>query len=288
MNKRSILAASAIALGLGLSATTGAVAGSLITHDDIHDGAVRSDTIKDGSVRFRDMNANTSNRLKGADGADGAPGPQGPQGPKGEPGTDGTNGTDGHDGATGPAGPKGDTGATGAQGPKGDTGATGPIGPQGPQGDPGTDAQALPYGVAKVNVARHKDGVMQPATAWATYSTTIGGPEGDTASGTFRFTCNDAQAPCKVSVAAYSTADDVKVYPRVNILTQSLNGGPEVQCEYGDGPLSSTLTGSVSDLIVNIGGSADCNGPDATAGDVSAITVPAGYYDVTSTFQFVR
>jgi hypothetical protein len=119
------------------------------------------------------------------------------------------------------------------------------------------------------------------------YSTTIGGPEGDTASGTFRFTCNDAQAPCKVSVAAYSTGDGVKVYPRVNILTQSLNGGPEYQCEYGDGPLSSTLTGSASDLIVNIGGSDDCglNGP---AGDVAAITVPAGYYDVTSTFQFVR
>ena len=39
---------------------------------------------------------------------------------------------------------------------------------------------------------------------------------------------------------------------------------------------------------VNIGGSADCGGPVATAGDVSVITVPAGYYDVDSTFVFVK
>ncbi|MDX6564214.1 MAG: hypothetical protein QOD65_4028, partial [Gaiellales bacterium] len=38
---------------------------------------------------------------------------------------------------------------------------------------------------------------------------------------------------------------------------------------------------------INIGGTADCSGPVATAGDVNVITVPAGYYDVHSTFVFV-
>lgn len=162
-------------------------------------------------------------------------------------------------------------------------GQPGPQGPAGPAGQDGEDAQALPYGVGKVKVSRGG----AAATAWATYSTTIGGPEGDTTSGTFRFTCNEAQAPCKVNVAAYSTADGVKVYPRVNILTQSLNGGPEVQCEYGDGPLSGVLTGTATDQPVHIGGSDDCglNGP---AGLVNEITVPAGYYDVTTTFAFIR
>jgi hypothetical protein len=253
MNKRSILVSGAVALGLIVAGTTGAVAGGLITSHDIQNNTIKSRDLKDGhGVAERDLRAPLAAKINQG-------GPAGPQGPAGE------------DGATGPQGPAG---------PKGDTG------PQGPKGDPGqdgTDAQALPYGVAKVKVQRGTGA----ATPWAMYSTTIGGPEGDTASGTFRFTCNDAQAPCKVSVAAYSTGDGVKVWPRVNILTQSLNGGPEYQCEYGDGPLSSTLTGSASDLIVNIGGSDDC-GLNGSAGDVAAITVPAGYYDVTSTFQFVR
>ena len=40
-------------------------------------------------------------------------------------------------------------------------------------------------------------------------------------------------------------------------------------------------------MPINIGGSADCGGADATAGDVAQITVPSGYYDVQSTFLFL-
>jgi hypothetical protein len=39
-------------------------------------------------------------------------------------------------------------------------------------------------------------------------------------------------------------------------------------------------------LTLHIGGSADCDGPVPDAGAVSVITVPAGYYDVFSTFVF--
>jgi hypothetical protein len=155
----------------------------------------------------------------------------------------------------------------------------------GSDGTDGTDAQALPYGVAQVKVSRG-GGV---AGAWATYSTTIGSTVGDTTGGTFRFTCNEAQAPCKVSVAGYATEDGATVYPRVSIQTQSLNGGPQTNCEYGDGPMSGALStdaAAATALPIHIGGSDDCglNGP---AGLLNEITVPAGYYDVTSTFQFV-
>ena len=144
------------------------------------------------------------------------------------------------------------------------------------------DAQALPYGIAEVKVKRGSG----TASSWAVYSTTVGSPVGDTTGGTFRFTCSQAQAPCEVSVAAYGTTPGMMVHPRVMIQTQSLNGGPQVYCEYGDGPTSAALTTSPSPLAIHIGGSADCNGPVATAGAVSVITVPAGYYDVISTFQF--
>ncbi len=158
-------------------------------------------------------------------------------------------------------------------------------GSDGTDGKDGKDAQALPYGVAQVKVQRGSGA----ATPWAVYSTTIGSPVGDTTGGTFRFTCNEAQAPCKVSVAGYATEDGATVYPRVSIQTQSLNGGPQTYCEYSDGPMSGALStdaAAATALPIHIGGSDDCglNGP---AGAVNEITVPAGYYDVTSTFQFV-
>ena len=109
-----------------------------------------------------------------------------------------------------------------------------------------------------------------------------------------------SNAPCTVSVAAAilsRSAGDGAVYPRVLIYRQDYNaGGPEVYCEYGDGsigsaplaianqPFSSTPT--YTPVPINIGGSADCGGPITTAGDVSVITVPSGYYDVHSTFVF--
>ena len=201
----------------------------------------------------------------------------------------------GHPGANGQAGP------AGPQGPKGDTGATGPAGPAGPKGSDGKDGKSAPapeYGVADVLVSRGG----HPATTWARYSTTLGSPVGDTTSGTFRFTCSTANAPCTVSVAAAvlsANSESVGVYPRVLIMRQDYNaGGPEVYCEYGDGSTgaapvsvasqSPSSTPTMTPMQINIGGTADCNGPVSTAGDVSVITVPDGYYDVSSTFVFKK
>ena len=123
----------------------------------------------------------------------------------------------------------------------GPAGPPGPAGPQGPAGAAGEDAPEE-YGVAYVRVQR---GDSAPQSVWATYSTELGSPVGDTTSGTFRFTCNAAQAPCRVSVVAKLLSDTSvatgKVYPRVLIY----RGGdpdsvvtPEFYCEYGDGPLT--------------------------------------------------
>ena len=152
------------------------------------------------------------------------------------------------------------------------------------------------YGVATVNVTRGGT-----TAVWATYSTALGSPVGDNTGGVFRFTCAPAAAPCTVSVGGAvlsRSAGTAAIYPRVLIYRQDYNaGGPEVYCEYGDGstgsaplaltkqPLSSTPT--YTPVPLNIGGSADCSGPVATAGDVNQITVGPGYYDVHSTFVFL-
>lgn len=276
----------------------------------------------------------------GDTGQSGASGPAGPQGPVGPPGPQGIKGDKGDKGdigatgATGPAGPqgakgdtgatgaqgvqglkgdKGDTGATGAQGiqgpkgDKGDTGATGAQGIQGPKGDKGdkgdTGAQGPPwqpeYGVANVLVDRGSG-----ASIWATYSTTVGSPVGDTTGGTVRFTCSDAQAPCKVSATAAvlsSQTGGAHVYPRILIHSQSLAGGPETYCEYADGgdnngaldaislvPTSTSPSSFSPALSLGIGGSLDCTGGQSypAGGVVQEIWVPAGYYDVQSTFVF--
>ena len=174
------------------------------------------------------------------------------------------------------------SGGSGEQGPQGVPGAPGE---PGPAGKDGKDAQALPYGIAQVKVSRG-GGAANP---WAVYSTTIGSPVGDTTGGTFRFSCNEVQAPCKVSLAGYATKDGATVYPRVDIQKQSINGGPQTYCEYGDSTTnnstSATLTTAPTAMTIGIGNTDDCglNGP---AGAVNEITVPAGYYDVTSTFHF--
>ena len=152
------------------------------------------------------------------------------------------------------------------------------------------------YGVATVNVSRGG----QPATAWATYSTALGSPVGDNTGGVFRFTCSTANAPCTVAIKAAILSDSPgtgQIYPRVLIYRQDYNaGGPEVYCEYGDGstgsaPLALTdqapsATPTYTAVPINIGGSDDC-GLGGPAGDVNQITVPAGYYDVHSTFVFL-
>jgi hypothetical protein len=162
--------------------------------------------------------------------------------------------------------------------------------------DGGEEADTPEYGVATVSVARGG----QPPTVWATYSTLLGSPVGDTTGGVFRFTCSTANAPCTVSVGAAVLSEDTgsaQVYPRVLIYRQNYDtGGPEVYCEYGDGSTGSaplalgkqapSETPAYLPVPLNIGGSADCEGPVATAGDVPVITVAAGYYDVHATFAF--
>jgi hypothetical protein len=250
--------------------------------------------------------------LKGDTGAVGPAGATGPAGAAGPQGAKGDTGATGAAGATGPQGAKGDTGPTGAAGPqglKGDTGATGATGPQGLKGDPGAKgdtgatgpqgpAWQPEYGVANVRVDRGSGPGI-----WATYSTTLGSPVGDSTGGTFRFTCSDAQAPCKVSASAAvlsGSTGGAHVYPRILIQTESLAGGPQTYCEYADGAdnsndadaigrvPASTAPSTFPALGLGIGGSLDCGAGQTypAGGVVQEIWVPAGYYDVFSTFVF--
>lgn len=207
-------------------------------------------------------------------------------------------GTAGNAGPVGPAGPQGPAGNAGPQGP---AGAEGPAGPAGPQGPAGVDAPPAEYGVAAVYVQR---GNASPSI-WATYSTRLGSPVGDTTGGTLRFTCSAANAPCRVSLGAAILSNGLGaggIYPRVMIQRQDLSAGFQKYCEYGDGSFSPATPNGQAPLTVqamsgtptytpvgiHIGGSADCGGPVPTAGFIPEITVPAGYYDVISTFQFFR
>ena len=185
--------------------------------------------------------------------------------------------------------------ARGLRGFRGFTGPQGPVGPQGPKGEKGDDGKPpkVDYGVAKVNVSRGGGAY----STWATYSTALGSPVGDNTGGVFRFTCSTANAPCKVKVsAAILGSSNHAVYPRLLLYRQDyVQAGPgpfpEVYCEYADGSTGSApfpLTGNAgySDVPVNIGGTDDC-GLGGPAGNVDQITVPAGYYDVNSTFVFL-
>ena len=151
--------------------------------------------------------------------------------------------------------------------------------------------QPTKYAVGYVLVSR---GNGAPSR-WASYSTSLGSPYGNTASGTFRFTCKPEKAPCIVSFQAETTSTGVSVYPRVMIYKSSFDSGLILgQCEYADGSGTTTdgfepVGQTPTSLIVNIGGSLDCGASGQTwvaPGNVSSIMVPAGYYDVQSTFTF--
>jgi len=251
-----------ISLAVALSGTAVAGTAKLITGSQI----------ANGTITLADIHSSAKSALKGQRGATGA------QGPVGAPG------------AQGPVGP------LGAQGPVGPQGAIGAKGEKGDKGDKGEDADEE-YGVAYVRVQRGTGG----QTPWATYSTELGSPVGDTTGGSFRFTCTAAQEPCKVSVVAKvlsdSSTESGKVYPRV-LLYQGgdpdSGSAPELYCEYGDSPLTTIPRQPTSDktqdsagpVKLNIGGSADCGVSGSPAGDVPEIVVPKGYYDVFSTFVF--
>jgi hypothetical protein len=206
----------------------------------------------------------------------------------------------GQKGSTGAAGPQGHAGA---QGPKGDTGAAGTPGKDGAPGNDGApgkdgaDAPAPEYGVGAVWVTRSAS-----PSAWAKYSTRLGSPVGDTTGGVFRFTCSTAQAPCQVALQAAVLSDTpaggYKVYPRIMVQRAGdpdAGSAPQLYCEYGDGGLTSLTPVSTATnpfatfaaLPVHIGGSADC-GIDGLAGNVNAIVVPKGYYDVYTTLVFAK
>ena len=123
---------------------------------------------------------------------------------------------------------------------------------------------------------------------WATYSTTLGAPAGDTTGGAFRFTCTTTHATCKLSLQASGPAGTT-VYPRVLIYKQDVNaGGRSVYCEYGDGA-TQPVDPAGSALTMGVGGSLDCPGTTQAypaGGTATTIDVPAGFYDVWSTFSF--
>jgi Collagen triple helix repeat (20 copies) len=274
--KKSIVTAVVVALVASVG-TAGAA--TLITGKNVLDGSLTGKDVRNGTIAGADLAKGVRDQLKRA----GVPGPQGLTGPAGP---------------VGPAGAKGDTGAPGATGAKGDTGAAGPqgpVGPQGPKGDKGEDAPEE-YGVGVVQVQRGAGAV----TPWAVYSTELGSPMGDSTGGAFRFTCTTAHDVCKVSLAAKVLSDGstapASVYPRILIYRGGQPDGsiePMLYCEYGDGTTSAISRKPTSDTAlsgdavnVHIGGSADCGGPDATAGSVAVITVPRGYYDVWTSFTF--
>ena len=263
--KRTILALGAIAIALALAG--GAWAGKkyiITSSSQVKPGSLTGVNIKNHSLTLKDFS-------QGAVGAFVPPGGTGARGPRG---------LKGDTGATGPQG------LQGLQGPKGDTGA------QGPKGDPGKNAPAPTYGIAQVFVSRGG----KPAVPWATYSTSLGSPVGDTASGTFRFTCSTVNAPCVVSAQAYTTdSGTVTLYPRILIYKSDINTGQvSGQCEYADGTDNNggqaTLTQTAAPITLGIGGTLDCGSSQAYPpnGVASEIDVPAGYYDVFSTFTFSK
>ena len=96
------------------------------------------------------------------------------------------------------------------------------------------------YGVATIDVTK-TGGVTVP---YAAYSTTLGSPVADTASGVFRFTCDAADAPCSIGVNAAALSDTdiggtVRFLPRVIVMRGGAPGvvgpQPDIICEYGDG-----------------------------------------------------
>ncbi len=146
-----VLAAAAV---LAVGAGSGAVAGSMLTGDDIKNrsiegvdlatGAVNSAKVENGSLQLKDLDPEVTEKL-------------------GTPGSNGANGTNGANGAAGPKGDKGDAGPQGPQGPQG------PEGPQGPKGESGTATYAGPnWSVIDRNVIGAGDAALRsgPTSSW--------------------------------------------------------------------------------------------------------------------------
>ena len=183
-------------------------------------------------------------------------------------------------GLKGDKGDKGNTGVQGIQGVKGD---------KGDPGTPGADAPTPEWGVAQVFISRSGGA----ATDWADFSTILGSPSnfGSNASGVVRASCSGAQAPCVLSLKAYSTTDS-NVYARVDIDKQDYDTGAALgNCEYGDGSdnngATTAVTATPTVVKLGIGGSLDCGSSQTTSdGTVTELQVPKGRYDVHVTVYF--
>ena len=248
---------SVVALVFVLSGSAVAASKLIVHTGDIANGAVTGKKLHNGAVGLKKLSASVRAALGSAGSAHGVV--TASQGPKGD---------------TGPQGPKGDTGATGPQGPKGDTGATGAQGPA------GRNAQALPYGIGEVLVDRGSG-----AAPWAVYSTTLGSPVGDTASGTFRFTCRNVAAGCNVSVQAYTTASGYRVYPRLLLYKMDNVSENESACEYADGADNdgdpATIGTTATPVELGIGSTLDCGSAVQTTSSSDVTSDPGSGYDVS-------
>jgi hypothetical protein len=142
---------------------------------------------------------------------------------------------------------------------------------------------------------------------FAYYTAMLGSPVGTT-TGTFRFSCSAAQAPCKVSIAAAVLSDETGMetfYPRVLIYKENGPGAPETFCEYADGannnlgldtisrvPMDTHIPEIKTPLDMGIGGTLDCDAGQPYTPTVDDICVPhassggTAYNDVETTFIF--
>jgi hypothetical protein len=168
-------------------------------------------------------------------------------------------------------------------------------GPAGQGGNQDKNSRAVKYGIGEVLVDR---GDGAGAVVWATYSTSLGSPVGDTASGEFVFTCKNVTNGCNVSLQAYATKDGYQVYPRIVLTKQDNTNGYVHGCEYGDGINNegglATLTKTPSPITVGYGSTFDCDGNQTGSPDgVSYLNVPGAsgqgiHYYVSTTWTFEK
>ena len=151
-------------------------------------------------------------------------------------------------------------------------------------------------------------------TRWMTLSVGLSGsPAGTTTSGTFRFTCTPAQAPCKISFGAVVisplSTEPTVVHPRLLIYKNPDTAPadtPILYCEYADGANNNAGLDAIqrvptlvaaeaamdTPLDMGVGTSFDCGAGQTGDSVTKEIWVPAAddatpaFYDVTGTFAF--
>jgi len=163
-----------------------------------------------------------------------------------------------------------------------------------------TNLGSTEFGVASITVTKG-DGLPVPNAA---YSIPLGSPIADTTGGVFRFTCDAEEAPCEVAVQAAALSDTdiggtVRFLPRVLVMKggdPTAGVAPDEMCEYADGTdgpaglfdltkQALAATPAFEDVLIDIGGSADC-GIAGPSGTVESIVVPEGFYNVHASFAF--